>query len=58
MYLLDTNICIYAMKDKYTALSKKLFQIPPSDIFISSVTVSELEYGLLGCYGAFQIKIR
>ena len=45
MYLLDTNICIYAMKDKYPALSKKLFQIPPSDIFISSVTVSELEYG-------------
>ena len=45
MYLLDTNICIYAMKDKYPALSKRLFQIPPSDIFISSVTVSELEYG-------------
>jgi tRNA(fMet)-specific endonuclease VapC len=45
MYLLDTNICIYAMKNSYPALTSRLFQIPPSDIFISSVTVGELEYG-------------
>ena len=45
MYLLDTDICIYAMKDKYPSLSEKLFQISPSDILISFVTVSELKYG-------------
>ena len=45
MYLLDTNICIYAMKNSYAALTKKLFQVPTSEIFISSVTVGELEYG-------------
>ena len=45
MYLLDTNICIYAMKNTYPALSAKLLQIPPSEIFISSITVGELEYG-------------
>ncbi len=45
MYLLDTNICIYAMKGALPALSDKLLQIPPSGIVISSVTVSELEYG-------------
>ena len=45
MYLLDTNICIYAMKNKYPALTKKLFQIPPSEIFISVITVGELECG-------------
>lgn len=45
MFLLDTNICIYAMKNSFPALSEKLFSINPSEIFISSVTVGELEYG-------------
>ena len=45
MYLLDTNICIFAMKNTYPVLSQKLFRIPPSEIFVSSVTVGELEYG-------------
>ena len=45
MFLLDTNICIYAMKNKYPALSRKLFQVLPSDIVVSSITVGELEYG-------------
>ena len=45
MYLLDTNICIYAMKNKYPSLSVKLFQIAPSEIFVSAITVGELEYG-------------
>ena len=45
MYLLDTNICIYAMKNTYSRLTQKLFQIPPSDVFVSSITLGELEYG-------------
>ena len=45
MYLLDTNICIYAMKNTYSCLTQKLFQVPPSDIFVSSITLGELEYG-------------
>ncbi|MBR3458635.1 MAG: type II toxin-antitoxin system VapC family toxin [Selenomonadaceae bacterium] len=45
MYLLDTNICIYAMKGKFPALAEKLLRIAPSEIFVSSVTVGELEYG-------------
>lgn len=45
MYLLDTNICIYAMKNTYPALTDKLFRIPPAEVFISSITVGELEYG-------------
>ena len=45
MYLLDTNICIFAMKNTYPVLSQKLFRISPSEIFVSSVTVGELEYG-------------
>ena len=45
MYLLDTNICIYAMKNSFPNLSQKLFRVSPSEIYISSITVGELEYG-------------
>lgn len=45
MYLLDTNICIYFMKNTYPSLSEKLFSHSPSELMISAVTVFELEYG-------------
>lgn len=45
MYLLDTNICIYAIKGTYACLMEKLLFIHPDHIFVSSVTVGELEYG-------------
>lgn len=45
MYLLDTNICIYFMKNAYPSLTQKLLSLHPSDLMISSVTVFELEYG-------------
>ena len=45
MYLLDTNICIYFMKNTYPALTAKLLSCDPADLQISSVTVSELAYG-------------
>lgn len=45
MYLLDTNICIYVMKNRYPSLTQKVFSFDPSALFISSVTVFELEYG-------------
>ena len=45
MYLLDTNICIFALKDKFPALKKKLLTVHPDEIAVSSITVFELEYG-------------
>ena len=45
MYLLDTNICIYALNGKHPSLKEKLLTISPESIFISSITVGELEYG-------------
>lgn len=45
MYLLDTNICIYVLKNSYPALTEKVFSFSPSLIAMSSVTVFELEYG-------------
>ena len=45
MYLLDTNICIYFMKNMYPELTEKLLSLDPASILVSSVTVYELEYG-------------
>lgn len=45
MYLLDTNICIYFMKNAYPLLTERLLSHHPSDLRISSITVFELEYG-------------
>ena len=45
MYLLDTNICIYLLKNRYPYLTQKLLEHNPSDFMISVVTVFELEYG-------------
>lgn len=45
MYLLDTNICIYFMKNTYPLLTERLFSHHPANLLISSITVFELEYG-------------
>ena len=45
MYLLDTNTCIYFMKDTYPDLTEKIMSLSPEEICISSITVFELEYG-------------
>ena len=45
MYLLDTNICIYLLKNTYPTLTEKVFFMSPASIVMSSVTVYELEYG-------------
>ncbi len=45
MYLLDTNVCIYFLKNKYEELTRKLLSCNPADLRISSITVFELEFG-------------
>ncbi len=45
MYILDTNICIYFMKNQYPQLSQKILSHSPSELLLSSITVFELEYG-------------
>ena len=45
MYLLDTNICIYAIKGCYPQVNEKLLSISPDQILVSSITLGELEYG-------------
>lgn len=45
-FLLDTNICIYIIKNQYVQLVKKLRQTGVENIGISTITVAELEYGV------------
>ena len=45
-YMLDTNICIYAIKHKPEKAFKRLQEHDPSEICISSVTYAELVHGV------------
>ena len=45
-YMLDTNICIYAMKQKPEKVLRRLREELDSGICISSITLAELEYGM------------
>jgi len=45
MYLLDTNICIYIINKHPKNVVKKICNLSPQDVKISSISVSELEYG-------------
>jgi tRNA(fMet)-specific endonuclease VapC len=44
--LLDTNICIYIIKQQPTAVLKRFLEYQVGDIGISSITLSELRYGV------------
>jgi len=46
MYLLDTNICIFAINRKSENTLSKIHEHSKNGIYISSITISELEYGV------------
>jgi len=43
--MLDTNICIYIMKNKPEHIREKLRTYNLGDVYLSSIVVSELYYG-------------
>ncbi len=45
-YMLDTNICIYAVKHKPKKVFQRLQEVDPEDICVSSVTYAELVQGV------------
>jgi len=45
-YLLDTNTCIFIINHKPESVRLKMQSIPVGHIAVSSVTVSELDYGV------------
>ena len=46
-YMLDTNICIYIIKRKPADVIERFRQTKISQVGISSMTLSELEYGIV-----------
>lgn len=44
--MLDTNICIYIIKNKPQNVREKLKEFDIGDLVLSSITVSELYYGV------------
>jgi len=53
MYLLDTNICIYILKNKPIEVFEKFKKLNIKDLKLSSITVSELYYGV---YNSQQVE--
>ena len=45
-YMLDTNICHHIIKQKPLQVLERLRALPVSGVGISSITLSELEYGV------------
>ena len=45
-YMLDTNICIYAIKHKPPEVIQKFLSHDPSELCISSITYAELMHGV------------
>lgn len=43
--MLDTNICIYIIKQKPESVLQRFAAIPVGDLGISVITLAELEYG-------------
>ncbi len=51
--MLDSNICIYIMRETPTHVAQKLKEYHPGDIAISSIVLSELAFGV---YNSVQLK--
>ncbi|MFC1532127.1 type II toxin-antitoxin system VapC family toxin [Thermodesulfobacteriota bacterium] len=46
MYMLDTNICIYILKKRPTAILDKFDKVRKNQICISIITYAELKFGV------------
>jgi tRNA(fMet)-specific endonuclease VapC len=46
-YLLDTNICIYIIKERPLGVINKFKSLPLGSIGISAITLAELQYGIM-----------
>ena len=47
LYMLDTNMCIYLMKNQPASIAQRFAQCYVGDVVISAITLAELEYGVL-----------
>ena len=48
-YMLDTNMCIYLMKNQPEEISQRFAKYYVGDVVISAITLAELEFGVSVC---------
>jgi len=46
-YMLDTNMCIYLMKNQPEQVAQRLSACLVGDVIMSSITFAELEFGIM-----------
>jgi len=46
MFLLDTNVCIFIIKRKYEKVIEKIKRNRKNGLYVSSITLAELEFGI------------
>ena len=46
MYLIDTNTCIFLKNEKPIHVLEKLKSVLNQDVFLSSVTIAEMQFGV------------
>ncbi len=54
-FMLDTNICIYLMKNQPPEVAQRFAQCYVGDVVISAITMAELEFGV-ACSGDAQTR--
>jgi tRNA(fMet)-specific endonuclease VapC len=58
MYMLDTNICVYIIKKKTENALGRLKQNRGKGLFISTITLAELEFGIANADSLYKEKNR
>ena len=48
-FMLDTNMCIYLMKNQPEQVAKRFAECFVGDVVMSALTYAELEYGVAVC---------
>ncbi|KVV47123.1 twitching motility protein PilT [Burkholderia ubonensis] len=48
-YMLDTNMCIYLMKNQPEQVAKRFARYYVGDVVMSAITYADLEYGVAVC---------
>lgn len=56
-YLLDTNMCIYLMKNQPEVVAQRFAQCCVGDVVMSAITYAELEYGVAASANPEQERI-
>jgi tRNA(fMet)-specific endonuclease VapC len=58
MYFLDTNMCIFIIKNKFPKVMEKLKKKRKNGLYISSITLAEMEFGIENANEEYRTKNR